>query len=37
MVGFKDNFSPAEIEAIRAFVIDRAQARAQVAVAPKAQ
>lgn len=27
MVGFKDDFPPTEIEAIRAFMIDRAQAR----------
>jgi len=27
MIGFKDDLPPTEIEAIRAFMIDRAQAR----------
>jgi hypothetical protein len=34
IVGFKDDFPPAEVEAIRAVMIDRAQAAAQ---AQKAQ
>ena len=38
IVGFKDDFPPAEIEAIHAVVIDRAQAEAQAqAQAQKAQ
>jgi hypothetical protein len=35
MVGFKENFSPEQIEAIRAYVISRAHAAAKMRRTPE--